>query len=187
MKAKQHGDRRRDQHFLAEIERNDGRRGDEGDGGGAQEARVASFGMGEIEDLHGCPLSGRRRCCSGGVNDIVDEAQLIDCRLGEHEGIEVGLAHRAVEAVERQRQRQPAVDQRADAGRAIGIEIDAGVELVAARQPGVRRQAEGAGDLQRVDDMEVMRPGLGEVLPGMRRGVGADEMTTASRPGAPLL
>src|SRR5665213_3927820 len=35
--------------------------------------------------------------------------------------------------------------------------------------------AEGAGHFQGIDNVEVMRPGLGEILPGMRGSISADE------------
>ena len=38
------------------------------------------------------------------------------------------------------------------------------------------RDAEGGGGLQRIDDVQEMRPGFGEILPRMGGGIGTDEM-----------
>src|SRR5262249_56438349 len=44
------------------------------------------------------------------VNLIVDECQLPDHRRGQHERIEIRLAHAAVDGIDRKRQWQPGVD-----------------------------------------------------------------------------
>ena len=58
---------------------------------------------------------------------------------------------------------------------AVGVEVHRGVELVALSDGRPDRQTEGVGGLERVDDVQVVRPGLGEVLPRMHGGVGTDE------------
>ena len=53
------------------------------------------------------------------ADDVVDEARASRSTGGDqHEGIEVGLAHAAVEAVDREGQRQPGPDQRGRSRRA---------------------------------------------------------------------
>ena len=56
------------------------------------------------------------------------------------------------------------------------VEIDIGVQRLVFGGGGVDAQAEGAGGLQRVDDVQIMRPGLGEILPGMGGGIGGNEI-----------
>ena len=54
----------------------------------------------------------------------------------------------------------------------VRIEIKASRMGALSVDRGFDSKAEGARRLQRIDDMQVMRPGLGEVLPRMRSGVG---------------
>ena len=118
------------------------------------------------------------------MNEIMDRAHLLDDRRRQDEGIGVEKAHRPVEAVERIAQRNPGLDQRRGVAHAVRIEVDLGVEFARPRQPRPHIDAEGAGHFQRIDDVQVMRPGLGKVLPGMRRRIGADEILPPVRNGA---
>ena len=115
------------------------------------------------------------------MNEIVDGAQLLDHGRRQNERINVGLAHGAVERVERVAERQPGIDQRRHVGRAIGLEVDFGFELAFFRQRRIDVDAEGARHLQGFDDVQVMRPGFGEILPRMRRRIGADEIVLPVR------
>jgi len=110
------------------------------------------------------------------VNEPGDEAELFDHARPEHGRTDIGLCHGAVEAVQDQRQRRPAIDELADPGSSIGIEVDRGIRLLALGKAGLGRLAKGSRDLERVDDVQVMRPGLGEVLPWVRARVVADEV-----------
>jgi len=65
------------------------------------------------------------------MGEGVDEAQLFDRPLGQDERIEIRMAHGTVEAVDGKGDGQPIVDQLADAGGAIGIEIDRRLDLQA--------------------------------------------------------
>jgi hypothetical protein len=49
------------------------------------------------------------------------------------------------------------------------------------RQFRIDFDTEGRGDFQGVDDMQIMRPGLGEILPRVGTGIEADEIVA---PGA---
>ena len=93
------------------------------------------------------------------------------------------MTHAAVQAVDRERKRQPGVDDRRDALDAIDVEVDLGGQLVAHGGIRVDPDPEGARGLQRVDDVQVVRPGFREILPGVRRGIVADELPCQSSDG----
>src|SRR5205823_805237 len=82
------------------------------------------------------------------------------------------LTHGAVETVHGECQRHPSVYERREAVCAVGIKIGIGREL-SIENFGADANAEGAGRLQRIDNMEIMRKCFGEVLPGMHTGIGA--------------
>ena len=63
-----------------------------------------------------------------GVDLVVDEAQLPDHRRRQHERIKVGLAHAAVDRIDREGQRQPGVDDAVHLG-VMRIEVDHGGEV----------------------------------------------------------
>ncbi len=124
---------------------------------------------------HGSSSPGKRGP-DPAADEVVDEAELGDDRRVQREGVEVAEPHGAVQAVEREGERQPGLDQRADALDLLGAEVDLdrqGVGLGDAAR--ADRHPEGPGRVQRVDDVEVVGEGLGEVLPRMRGRVGADE------------
>ena len=68
--GEEHGDRRRDQHVPAEIERDDRHRADEGDGGGAKQTGAAAGRGRKIGEFHGL------------VDQAVSEVQPVDRRGG---------------------------------------------------------------------------------------------------------
>jgi hypothetical protein len=105
----------------------------------------------------------------------MDEGQLLDNRRIDDERIQVGLAHAAVEVVERERERQPIIDNPSDVDPALRIDAKVGGQRATVVQRRVDLDPEGTRHLDRVDDVQVVRPGLGEILPGMRRRVGRDE------------
>src|SRR5271156_5153268 len=69
-------------------------------------------------------------------------------------------------------QRYPRVRQLLHLGRGIWVEIDICRDFSV--EPRTGSQIEGSGHLQRVHNMQIMRPRLGEVLPRVGRGVTAD-------------
>ena len=60
-------------------------------------------------------------------------------------------------------------------GGVVGIEVDRGRKVGALGHARADPHAERRRGLQRVDHVEVVRPGFGQVLPRMRAGVGGDE------------
>ena len=60
--------------------------------------------------------------------------------------------------------------------RLVRIEIDLGRQLDPLGDLRPQRDAEAARGLQRIDHVKIVRPGLGEVLPGMRARIGGHEM-----------
>ena len=69
------------------------------------------------------------------------------------------------------------LDDLVDVAADVGVEVDPGPVRALAVDGRGDAEAEGVGGLQRIDDVEVMRPGLGEVLPGMGGRVGRDELS----------
>ncbi len=104
---------------------------------------------------------------------LVHEAQLLEHLGRQHERIRILHAHAAIEAVERQRHRVPARGQRFEIAKRqrIGGHVFAGTLGAGNAQ----RKSVALGGLERVDHVQVMRPGFRPVLPGMHGGVGADE------------
>ncbi len=90
----------------------------------------------------------------------------------QHERIRILHAHAAIEAVERQRHRVPARGQRFEIAKRqrIGGHLFAGTLGAGNAQ----RKSVALGGLERVDHVQVVRPGLRPVFPGMHGGVGAD-------------
>src|SRR5262245_19103766 len=58
----------------------------------------------------------------------------------------------------------------------VWIEVDARGKRLSFGEPRPYAQAERARGFERVDHVEVVRPGLCEILPGVRAGIGGDEM-----------
>lgn len=109
------------------------------------------------------------------MHELVDVAELLHDRRREHEGIEVGLAHAAVEAVQGDGDRKPGIDQLGGALCPVRIEVDRRPEVAAFGDPRANPQTEGTRHLERVDDVQIVCPGLREVLPRVGARVAADE------------
>ena len=58
--------------------------------------------------------------------------------------------------------------------RAVGVEGDLGLERRVVGDSRVDRHAEARGGVERVDHVQIVGPGLGEVLPGVHGRIGAD-------------
>lgn len=61
---------------------------------------------------------------SGPMNEVVDILKFHQDGFRQHEGIEIRLAHAAVDTVDGDCQRNPCIDQGSDAVHSIGVEID---------------------------------------------------------------
>src|SRR4051794_6425967 len=90
------------------------------------------------------------------VDKMVDEAELFDHRGREDERVNVGLAHAAVKAVEREGQRQPHVDELLSVANLVGVEVDRRLELTAMVELRIDADPERSRHLQGVDDVEIM-------------------------------
>lgn len=110
------------------------------------------------------------------MDKAVNEPQLAHDRRREDERVEVGLAYAVVEAIDGIGERQPRPEEDVEVGLSIWIEVDRDAERRIASRPRTNTQAEGVGGLQRIDDVQVVCPGLGEILPGMSAGIAADEI-----------
>src|SRR4029077_13123810 len=108
-------------------------------------------------------------------NRAMDEAQLLDHGRRENERIRVSLAQAAVQVVEHVGERMPVGGDLVEGLLAFAFRhgdlLQAG--FVGARR--AQREPASGGALARIWTVEVVRPGLRPVLPGMRGGVGADE------------
>ena len=105
----------------------------------------------------------------------MDEAQLSHDGRSQDERVEIGQTHAVVEAVDGIGQRQPCPDQGVEVPLAVGIEVDLHGERGIGSAPGPDTQAEFVCRFQGVHDVQVMGPGLREVLPGVGAGIAADE------------
>ena len=108
-----------------------------------------------------------------GPDEPVHEAELLLHRLGQHERVEVRLAHRAVDGVHGDRHRHPGLQQVVDGALCVGVEVDGVDRLVPVAEP-VGADPECGRRLQRVHDVGVVGEGLGPVLPRVRGRVGGD-------------
>jgi nucleotide-binding universal stress UspA family protein len=97
----------------------------------------------------------------------------------EHERVHVLHAHAAVEAVERERDGIPPAGQRFEIEEREAIGHHAFTRPLRGRR--AHGQSMALGGLERVDHVQVVRPGLGPVFPGMHAGVSADEIVVPVR------
>ena len=129
-------------------------------------------GLDQAASLH--RRSGRPHgpgLASGGANHTMDELQLVEHRVGQNERIAVALAETAVHAVQKTRQRQPVAQQLfAKWLRRAGRRFTPRGQALAAR----KLRLPVARGFQAIDQMQVVRPGLGPVLPRVATCVGAD-------------
>src|SRR3954447_5743662 len=133
----------------------------------------------------GGPLGGLRLPGLAHVPDqAVNEAELVDNDRREDERIEIAHAHGAVDAVHGEGEGQPCVDDGLDVPRFVRVEADARRQLPVAVHLGPHLHAELASHLQSVDDVKIVRPGLGEIFPGMRGRVGRNVVLLPVRRGA---
>ena len=109
-------------------------------------------------------------------DDLVDELQFADRRARQREGVVVGLAHAAREFVEHVGQAHPTVEEIQELGRArvVGLPEVREVEQVGRELDVARIDAEAHRRVRRVGHVQVVRPGLGPVLPRVRAGVAGD-------------
>src|SRR6202011_2535810 len=101
---------------------------------------------------------GMDRPC--GADQLMDETKLLDDRRRQDERIKVELAHATVNAVEREGERKPSVDQLRDALCPVGLKIDVRLEFGADAEGRMDVDAERMRHFQRIDNMEIVRPGL---------------------------
>jgi hypothetical protein len=95
---------------------------------------------------------------------LVNKGKLGRRRGAQHKGIEIVQPHAAIERIDREGQRKPSLDQATDVGIArMEIEHRAG----ALGHLGTDREAGDVRGFQRVDRMEIVRPGLGKIFPGV--------------------
>src|ERR1700691_6569506 len=115
------------------------------------------------------------------VDGVVNESQLAYRRHGEHERIAVGRSKAAAQIVQYVGQRQPRLDHRVEVAVTWVQRIQRRLHsrLIAALGP--QRQARGAGRLECIDYVHVVRPGFRPVLPRMHGGIGADEIALPVR------
>src|SRR3984957_12903061 len=106
---------------------------------------------------------------------IINVSQLEHRRRAEHEWIKVANSHAAVDRVKGESERQPGIYKMIDAG-CIRVEVDRGLQNLGTLRSGLHADAKGAGGLQGVDDVEIMRPGFCEVFPRMDTRIGGDEI-----------
>jgi hypothetical protein len=104
----------------------------------------------------------------------MDKAELADDDRRENKGIGIGGPHAAVEVVQCIGEGQPVIDQPADVIRSIGVDIDGNRQRLAVSRSRTTMETEGCSHFQSVYDMQVMRPCLREIFPGMRTRIGAD-------------
>ena len=105
----------------------------------------------------------------------MNEAQLLYDRRSDDERVEIGSAHRPIDAVHGDDERRPGVDNPLDRTLHVGVEVELGevraFPINSRRDP----EPERVRRFERVDDVQVMRPGFGEILPRMRGRVSRDE------------
>src|SRR6516225_151037 len=99
------------------------------------------------------------------MDEVVDRPKLIDDRRREYEGIQIWLPHGAIETVQRIAERNPGIDDPREIRLCVRIEVDHGVEGAAVPHLRMNVEPEGLRHFERVDDVEIMGAGLGEILP----------------------
>jgi hypothetical protein len=109
---------------------------------------------------------------------IVNETELADHPFRKNERIEVGLAHRPIQAIEGDAQRTPAFDDAVHVPRAVRIEIHRRAHVAGLVEMRVNLQAEGSCHFQRIHDMEIVSPCFGKIFPRVRGRVWRDQTVT---------
>ena len=110
-----------------------------------------------------------------GADALMHEGKLPDHRRRQNEGIEIRLAHAAVDRVDGEGERQPGVDDAVHLGD-VRIEVDHRIEAGTLGHLRAQPQAECARGFERIDHVEIVRPGFRKILPGVRARIGGDEM-----------
>src|SRR5471030_1774287 len=82
-------------------------------------------------------------------HQLMNEAKLLHDRRRQDKRIQIGLSHAAVDAVERESQRQPRIDQLLNALRTIRLEIDLRFQFGADVEAGMDADPERASHFQR--------------------------------------
>src|ERR1700744_880211 len=98
------------------------------------------------------------------LNQSMNEFELLDDRWCEHERIKVFRSNRPVHAVHGEHERQPGCHDAFEIGDRVGIEIDLGGKPFRRSRGRSHLNAEVTGHLERIDNMEIVRPTLGKIL-----------------------
>src|SRR3954453_9434815 len=88
-------------------------------------------------------------------HQAVDVTQLLDHGRGEDERVKVRMAHAAVEAVDRERERQPSLDDRLDPRNGVDVEVHFRREVAGPGRVRIDADAESARGLQGIDYMQI--------------------------------
>ena len=129
-----------------------------------------------------CSVGGQRRL----GDDVVHEGELVADRADDVERVQVSEAHGPVDAVEALRHPLPVGQQPLDRLVLVGLERDdVGVAQVGHGR--IEVDADRRRRLQRARDVQVVREGLGEVLPRVHRRVLRDEALVPVGGGAELV
>src|ERR1700734_3469090 len=105
----------------------------------------------------------------------MNEAQLLHDRRRDYERVEIGTAHRPIDAVHGDDERRPGVDNPLDRTVCVGVEVELG-EMRALPVDGWRdSEPERVRRLKRVDDVEGVPPAFSKTPPRMLSRVCRDE------------
>src|SRR4028119_1376879 len=109
---------------------------------------------GLVGALSGSTLAGS----AGRPDEFMYEAELGDDSRGENKGIKVGLAHAAVERVDRKRKRGPSLNQCLDGPHLVGVEVHTHREGAGAFSLRLQPNTIDTCRAERVDDVKIVRP-----------------------------
>ena len=151
------------------------RRGNRNIGAVAAARRQLELVFYGLRDHHIRALHHPPRAVGDLIDHSVDEPHLVQHRGGQHERVQVVVAHRAVDHV-----------QRPDSGSHISMMVSKplGPSAPSLKRRVGRREAKCGGGVQGVADVQVVREGLGPVLGGVHRGIGGDVVVLPARRGA---
>jgi hypothetical protein len=100
---------------------------------------------------------------------------------GDHERIDVGLAHGAADIVHSEHVGKPGADQLLDGLRRYGSKLTLAVWSPVWSILGRTGHARSFDHLKGVNDVEIVRPGFRKILPRMCRRILGDELRELSR------
>ena len=104
-----------------------------------------------------------------GADALMHEGELGDRGRAEHERIRIMQPHAAVDRIDGEGQRQPRFDKAIQIA-FMGIEVELGND--ASGRLRLNDEAKGIRGLEYIDHVEIMRPGLREILPRVRTRIG---------------